>query len=39
MSQSNEEKLIESIRNGKFSERELINLYKNAAIKGATDVM
>lgn len=39
MSQANEEKLIESIRNGKFSERELINLYKNAETKSATTVM
>ena len=39
MSQANEVQLIESIRNGKFSERELINLYKNAETKSATAVM
>lgn len=39
MSQTNESHLIESIRNGRFSERELINLYKNAETKSATAVM
>jgi len=40
MSQSNEApQLIESIRSGKYSERELINLYKNASARNATAVM
>jgi hypothetical protein len=39
MSQANEARLIESIRSGKFSERELINLYKNATTRNATAVM
>lgn len=39
MSQAKEAQLIESIRSGKFSERELINLYKNAATRNATAVM
>lgn len=39
MSQANEAQLIESIRSGKYSERELINLYKNATTRNATAVM
>ena len=39
MSQAKEVHLIENIRSGKFSERELINLYKNAATQSATAVM
>ncbi|MBZ0133456.1 MAG: hypothetical protein K8F53_12655 [Rhodocyclaceae bacterium] len=39
MSQANEVQLIESVCSGKFSERELINLYKNAATRNATAVM
>ena len=39
MSQSSEDQLIESIRSGKYSERELINLYKNASTRSATAVM
>jgi hypothetical protein len=31
--------LLESIRNGKFSERELINLYQNAAARGSSALM
>lgn len=39
MSQANEAQLIESIRSGKYSERELINLYKNATTRNAAAVM
>ena len=39
MSQAKELQLIENIRNGKFSERELVNLYKNAATQNVTAVM
>lgn len=39
MSQSSEGQLIERIRSGKFSERELINLWQNAETRGVTAVM
>ena len=39
MSQAKEAQLIESIRSGRYSEWELINLYENAATRNATAVM
>jgi hypothetical protein len=39
MAASKEEKLIEDIRSGKFSESELVNLYRNASTRGASAVM
>jgi hypothetical protein len=39
MTHSDAHKLIEKVRNGEYSERELINLYKNAETHGASDVM
>lgn len=39
MTQANEARLIDGIRTGKYSERELINLYRNAATKNATAIM
>jgi hypothetical protein len=39
MSQNKDAQLIDNIRNGKFTERELINLYKNATTQNATAIM
>src|SRR5450759_2760506 len=39
MSQEKVKQLIESIRSGKYSERELISLYNNASARGNSTVM